>query len=77
MGAWLEAEFSKIKVRSEHREGLEPSSPHDQRDHAAHGAPSVPGAVSWPLDHQCLLFSVGPVGIEPTTFRSSIGRSSI
>ena len=28
MGAWLEAELSKTKVRSEHREGLEPSSPH-------------------------------------------------
>ena len=26
MDAWLEAEFSKIKVRSEHREGLEPSA---------------------------------------------------
>ena len=28
MGDWLEAELSKTKVRSEHREGLEPSSPH-------------------------------------------------
>ena len=40
------------------------------KDHQSTGRDSNPrrritGAVSWPLDHQCLLL-VGPVGIEPT-----------
>ena len=51
MGAWLEAELSKIKVRSEHREGLEPSSPHYGCGVLAAGRPV-----------RC---SVGPAGLEP------------
>ena len=36
MGAWLEAELSKIQ---EHREGLEPSSPHYESGVFAAGSP--------------------------------------
>ena len=51
MGAWLEAELSKIKSTGRD------SNPRRR----------ITGAVSSPLDDQCLLLSVGPVGIEPTS----------
>jgi hypothetical protein len=50
MGAWLDAGLSKIESTGRD------SNPRRR----------ITGAVSWPLDHQCLLLSVGPVGIEPT-----------
>ena len=51
MGAWLDAGLSKIESTGRD------SNPRRR----------ITGAVSWPLDHQCLLLSVGPVGIEPTS----------
>ena len=52
MGAWLEAELSKTKSTGRD------SNPRRR----------ITGAVSLPLDDQCLwLLSVGPVGIEPTS----------
>ena len=49
MGAWLEARLSKIESTGRD------SNPRRR----------ITGAVSSPLDDQCL--SVGPVGIEPTS----------
>ena len=47
--------------RSSILEGLEPSSP------PTNARVGARGAVSWPLDHQCLSPSVALVGIEPTS----------
>jgi hypothetical protein len=57
--SWALRVLIELPKSQEHREGLEPSSPRDQR------FASVPGAVSSPLDDQCLL-SVGPEGLEPS-----------
>ena len=78
MGAWLEAELSKIQ---EHREGLEPSSPHYGCGVFAARSPVlvvVSGTggyrthiirfkrpVHYPVCHSPE--SVGAVGVEPTT----------
>ena len=84
MGAWLEAELSKIQ---EHREGLEPSSPHYGCGVLATGRP-VPVLV-WkperetqserpfkPSSRRPSSAEVGPVGIEPTPYGLRVRRAA-
>jgi hypothetical protein len=60
MGAWLEAELSKTQ---EHREGLEPSSPHYESGVFAARSP-------------VLVFQVGPEGLEPSPARLRAGDAA-
>ena len=60
MGAWVEASLSKIESTGRD------SNPRHR----------ITGAVSLPLDDQCLLFSVGPEGLEPSPARLSAGDAA-
>jgi hypothetical protein len=60
MGAWLEAELSKTQ---EHREGLEPSSPHYESGVFAARSP-------------VLVLQVGPEGLEPSPARLRAGDAA-
>ena len=60
MGAFVGVELSKIQ---EHREGLEPSSPHYECGVLAAGRP-------------VLVAEVGPVGLEPTPTRLRAGNAA-
>ena len=60
MGAWLEAELSKIQ---EHREGLEPSSPHY-------------GCGVFAARSPVLVLQVGPEGLEPSPARLRAGDAA-
>lgn len=60
MGAWMEAELSKTQ---EHREGLEPSSPHYESGVFAAGSP-------------VLVLQVEPEGLEPSPARLRAGDAA-